>query len=115
MAGKMLPAGPESLRRFTKESLARIEKRAEEEKVRKEKQIEVLEDVVLKPNIGLEAGKNLPLIYGDPPPELIGVPLEDLDPFYSTQQVTCGSSETGWPNSVALSEFVISFLSVFQD
>lgn len=86
MAGKMLPAGPESLRRFTKESLARIEKRAEEEKVRKEKQIEVLEDVVLKPNIGLEAGKNLPLIYGDPPPELIGVPLEDLDPFYSTQQ-----------------------------
>ncbi|XP_044153723.1 sodium channel protein type 4 subunit alpha isoform X2 [Bufo gargarizans] len=86
MAIKMLPPGPDSLQRFTKESIAKVEKRIEEEEIRKAKQIEVLEDVVLKPNIGLEAGKNLPLIYGDPPPELIGVPLEDLDPFYSNQK-----------------------------
>ncbi|XP_071967229.1 sodium channel protein type 4 subunit alpha [Engystomops pustulosus] len=86
MAGKMLPPGPDSLRRFTKESLAKIEKRIEEEEIRKAKNIELLEDVVLKPNNGLEAGKNLPLIYGDPPPELIGVPLEDLDPFYKNQK-----------------------------
>ncbi|XP_075701879.1 sodium channel protein type 4 subunit alpha isoform X3 [Rhinoderma darwinii] len=86
MAGKMLPPGPDSLRRLTRESLAKIEKRFEEEKIRKAKQIEVLEDAVLKPNNGLEAGKSLPLIYGDPPSELIGVPLEDLDPFYSTQK-----------------------------
>ncbi|XP_075032982.1 sodium channel protein type 4 subunit alpha isoform X2 [Mixophyes fleayi] len=86
MAGKMLPAGPDSLRRFTKESLAKIEKLFEEEQIRKAKQIEVLDDQVLKPNNGLEAGKSLPLIYGDPPSELIGVPLEDLDPFYGTQK-----------------------------
>ncbi|XP_041432758.1 sodium channel protein type 4 subunit alpha [Xenopus laevis] len=86
MAGKMRPPGPESLRPFTRESLAAIEKRIEEEVARKAKQIEVLEGRVPKPNNGLEAGKNLPLIYGDPPPELIGVPLEELDYFYDTQK-----------------------------
>ncbi|KAM4691947.1 sodium channel protein type 4 subunit alpha-like [Rhinophrynus dorsalis] len=86
MAAKMLPPGPESLRPFTRESFAAIEKRIEEEKIRQSKQIEVLEEQILKPNNGLEAGKNLPLIYGDPAPELIGVPLEDLDPFYRTQK-----------------------------
>ncbi|NXY14967.1 SCN4A protein, partial [Atrichornis clamosus] len=40
-----------------------------------------------KPSSDLEAGKNLPLIYGDPPPELIGTPLEDLDPFYKDKKV----------------------------
>ncbi|NXJ12970.1 SCN4A protein, partial [Odontophorus gujanensis] len=40
-----------------------------------------------KPNSDLEAGKNLPLIYGDPPLELIGTPLEDLDPFYKDKKV----------------------------
>ncbi|KFV56607.1 Sodium channel protein type 2 subunit alpha, partial [Gavia stellata] len=29
---------------------------------------------------------NLPLIYGDPPLELIGTPLEDLDPFYKDKK-----------------------------
>lgn len=45
------------------------------------------------PNTDLEAGKNLPFIFGDPPPELLNTPLEDLDPFYRTQKVserTCG-------------------------
>ncbi|XP_075206412.1 sodium channel protein type 4 subunit alpha [Anomaloglossus baeobatrachus] len=86
MAGKMHPPGPDSLRRFTKETIAKIEKTIEEEEIRKAKQIEVLDEVVRKPNNGLEAGKSLPLIYGDPPPELIGVALEDLDPFYSNQK-----------------------------
>ncbi|KFP04767.1 Sodium channel protein type 4 subunit alpha, partial [Calypte anna] len=40
-----------------------------------------------KPSTDLEAGKNLPLIYGDPPPELVGTPLEDLDPFYKDKKV----------------------------
>ncbi|NWZ55021.1 SCN4A protein, partial [Haliaeetus albicilla] len=40
-----------------------------------------------KPRRDLEAGKNLPLIYGDPPLELIGTPLEDLDPFYKDKKV----------------------------
>ncbi|XP_053555693.1 sodium channel protein type 4 subunit alpha [Bombina bombina] len=86
MAGKILPPGPERLQPFTRESLAAIEKRIEEEHIRKEKQIEVLDDVISAPNNGLEAGKSLPLIYGDPPPALIGVPMEDLDPFYSNQK-----------------------------
>uniref|UniRef100_A0A672LWW3 Sodium channel protein type 2 subunit alpha-like n=1 Tax=Sinocyclocheilus grahami TaxID=75366 RepID=A0A672LWW3_SINGR len=30
----------------------------------------------------LEAGKQLPRIFGDIPPGLVGVPLEDIDPFY---------------------------------
>ncbi|KFP29530.1 Sodium channel protein type 4 subunit alpha, partial [Colius striatus] len=37
-----------------------------------------------KPSSDLEAGKNLPLIYGDPPP---GLGLEDLDPFYKDKMV----------------------------
>ncbi|XP_068119166.1 sodium channel protein type 4 subunit alpha [Hyperolius riggenbachi] len=87
MAGKIIPPGPDSLRRFTRESLEKIEKRIEDEQIRKEKGIELLEDeVIRKPNNGLEAGKSLPLIYGDPPSELIGVPLEDLDPFYANQK-----------------------------
>lgn len=87
MAGKRLPPGPDSLRPFTRESLAKIEKRIEEERIRIEKNIEGFDDIVLKPNNGLEVGKNLPLIYGDPPSELIGIPLEDLDPFYQNQKV----------------------------
>ncbi|NXQ99305.1 SCN4A protein, partial [Sagittarius serpentarius] len=43
-----------------------------------------------KPSSDLEAGKNLPLIYGDPPLELIGTPLEDLDPFYKDKKISLG-------------------------
>ncbi|KAM8946294.1 sodium channel protein type 4 subunit alpha [Pelodytes ibericus] len=86
MAIKMLPPGPDSLQPFTREYLAAIEKNIEEDLIRKAKQIEVLDEQVQKPNNGLEAGKNLPLIYGDPPSELIGQPLQDLDPFYNTQK-----------------------------
>ncbi|TKS72890.1 Sodium channel protein type 4 subunit alpha B [Collichthys lucidus] len=34
----------------------------------------------------LEAGKPLPFIYGDPPPELLYTPLEELDPYYQSQK-----------------------------
>ncbi|EPY86847.1 hypothetical protein CB1_000295004 [Camelus ferus] len=34
----------------------------------------------------VRASKKLPDLYGNPPRELIGEPLEDLDPFYSTQK-----------------------------
>ncbi|XP_069094186.1 sodium channel protein type 4 subunit alpha [Pleurodeles waltl] len=86
MATQMLPPGPDSLKPFTRESLAAIEKRIADDLVRKAKQIEVLEENLPKPNNGLEAGKNLPLIYGDPPPSVIAVPLEDLDPYYRNQK-----------------------------
>uniref|UniRef100_A0A8C4M6N3 Sodium channel protein n=1 Tax=Equus asinus asinus TaxID=83772 RepID=A0A8C4M6N3_EQUAS len=76
-----------SLRPFTRESLAAIERRALEEEARlqRNKQMEI-QETERKPRSDLEAGKNLPLIYGDPPPEVIGIPLEDLDPYYSDKK-----------------------------
>uniref|UniRef100_A0A8C0WC14 Ion transport domain-containing protein n=1 Tax=Castor canadensis TaxID=51338 RepID=A0A8C0WC14_CASCN len=83
----LVPLGPDCLRPFTRESLAAIERRAIEEEARlqKNKQKEI-EEPERKPRSDLEAGKNLPLIYGDPPPEIIGIPLEDLDPYYSDKK-----------------------------
>ena len=84
----VVPLGPGSLRPFTRESLAAIERRVLEEEARqlRNKQMEI-EDTERKPRSDMEAGKNLPLIYGDPPPEVIGIPLEDLDPYYSDKKV----------------------------
>ncbi|XP_009869724.1 PREDICTED: sodium channel protein type 7 subunit alpha [Apaloderma vittatum] len=48
--------------------------------------MELPEEEEIKPSSDLEAGKNLPLIYGDPPLELVGIPLEDLDPFYKDKK-----------------------------
>uniref|UniRef100_A0A3P9ARU7 Ion transport domain-containing protein n=1 Tax=Maylandia zebra TaxID=106582 RepID=A0A3P9ARU7_9CICH len=39
-----------------------------------------------KPAAHLETGKSLPLIYGDLPPQLLNIPLEDLDPFYQSRK-----------------------------
>ncbi|XP_040392961.1 sodium channel protein type 4 subunit alpha [Cygnus olor] len=88
MAGLPHIPGPENLRPFTPESLAAIEQRiAEAEALKvKRQQVELPEEEELKPSSDLEAGKNLPLIYGDPPMELIGTPLEDLDPFYKDKK-----------------------------
>uniref|UniRef100_U3CQG5 Sodium channel protein n=1 Tax=Callithrix jacchus TaxID=9483 RepID=U3CQG5_CALJA len=79
----LVPPGPESFRLFTRESLAAIEKRAAEEKAQKPKKEQDNDDENKpKPNSDLEAGKNLPFIYGDIPPEMVSEPLEDLDPYY---------------------------------
>ncbi|XP_065278577.1 sodium channel protein type 4 subunit alpha [Emys orbicularis] len=80
--------GPDSLRPFTRESLAAIEQRIAEAEALKIKQqhVEVHEEEELKASSDLEAGKPLPRIYGDLPPALIGVPLEDLDPFYNDKK-----------------------------
>uniref|UniRef100_A0A673IHJ6 Sodium channel protein n=1 Tax=Sinocyclocheilus rhinocerous TaxID=307959 RepID=A0A673IHJ6_9TELE len=84
MAAILFPPGHDSLHRFTRESLAGIEQRIIEEKARNAKQYqEDLGDVEpLKSRADLEAGKQLPRIFGDIPPGLVGVPLEDIDPFY---------------------------------
>lgn len=84
----VVPLGPESLRPFTRESQAAIERRVMEEEARQQrnKQMEI-EEPEQKPCSDLEAGKSLPLIYGDPPPEVIGIPLEELDPYYSDKKV----------------------------
>nr|XP_046263562.1 sodium channel protein type 4 subunit alpha B-like [Scatophagus argus] len=90
MAAMLLPTGPDGLRRFTRESLAALEQRIAEEQAKNAK---VCHDAhrntePSKPRPDLEAGKQLPRIYGDIPPELIGLPLEDIDPFYYKNQRT---------------------------
>uniref|UniRef100_A0A8C4J9T7 SCN8A protein n=1 Tax=Dromaius novaehollandiae TaxID=8790 RepID=A0A8C4J9T7_DRONO len=93
MAARLLaPPGPDSFKPFTPESLANIEKRIAEEKKKRPKQDSSHrdddEDSKPKPNSDLEAGKNLPFIYGDIPKGLVAVPLEDFDPYYMTQKVS---------------------------
>ncbi|KAK2821990.1 hypothetical protein Q5P01_022055 [Channa striata] len=84
MAAMLLPTGPDGLRRFTRESLAALEQRIAEERAKNAKGGHETHrnTETPKPSVDLEAGKQLPRIYGEIPPELIGVPLEDIDPFY---------------------------------
>ncbi|XP_013771201.1 sodium channel protein type 5 subunit alpha-like [Pundamilia nyererei] len=84
MAGCVFPMGPESFQRFTPDSLAAIEQRIAQEEARRNKHYqEDLGDVeLLRPRPDLEAGKQLPRIFADIPSHLVGVPLEDIDPYY---------------------------------
>lgn len=84
MAAMLLPTGPDGLRRFTRESLAALEQRIAAEQAKNAKDChEVHKNAEPpKPRLDLEAGKQLPRIFGDIPPELIGVPLDDIDPFF---------------------------------
>ncbi|XP_069021396.1 sodium channel protein type 4 subunit alpha B isoform X2 [Embiotoca jacksoni] len=90
MAPLLPPVGVEVFRRFTPASLEEAQRRHEaeekEQQRRKEKNIEIAEENLPKPASDLEAGKPLPFIYGDPPPELLNTPLEELDPFYQSQK-----------------------------
>ncbi|KAG5285832.1 hypothetical protein AALO_G00007970 [Alosa alosa] len=88
MAAVLLPSGQESLRRFTRESLAAIEQRVQQEQAKRAKDYqEDLGDVEApKPRADLEAGKGLPRIFGDIPMGLVGAPLEDIDPYYKNQK-----------------------------
>lgn len=88
MATLLFPPGPDSLHRFTRESLAGIEQRIAEEEAQNAREYqEDLGDVEpLKVRPDLEAGKQLPRIFGDIPSELVGVPLEDIDPYYFQNQ-----------------------------
>ncbi|KAF4026419.1 hypothetical protein G4228_018492 [Cervus hanglu yarkandensis] len=78
----LVPPGPDSFNFFTRESLAAIERRIAEEKAKNPKPDKKDDEHGPKPNSDLEAGKNLPFIYGDVPPEMVSEPLEDLDPYY---------------------------------
>ncbi|EPQ03449.1 Sodium channel protein type 3 subunit alpha [Myotis brandtii] len=82
----LVPPGPESFRLFTRDSLAAIEKRAAEEKAKNPKREQDDDENKPKPNGDLEAGKNLPFIYGDIPPGMVSEPLEDLDPYYISKK-----------------------------
>uniref|UniRef100_A0A669CVS7 Sodium channel protein n=1 Tax=Oreochromis niloticus TaxID=8128 RepID=A0A669CVS7_ORENI len=87
MAAMLLPTGPDGLRRFTRESFAALEQRIAEEQAKNAKGAQKYAEPP-KPRVDLEAGKQLPRIFGDIPQELIGVPLEDIDPFYYKNQRT---------------------------
>ncbi|XP_075000352.1 sodium channel protein type 5 subunit alpha isoform X3 [Calonectris borealis] len=89
MADFLLPPGTNSFHRFTPESLAAIEKRIAEKLARNAKQEyreQLGEEEKPQPQFDLQACKKLPEIYGTVPPELIGEPLEDLDPFYNDRK-----------------------------
>ena len=88
MAAILLPTGPDGVRRFTRQSLAALQQRISEERSRSTRDYkEDLGNVEApRPRPDLEAGKQLPRIYGDPPSTLVGVPLEDIDPFYFQNQ-----------------------------
>nr|XP_015812914.2 sodium channel protein type 4 subunit alpha [Nothobranchius furzeri] len=90
MAPMLLPTGPDGLRRFTRESLAALERRIAEEQAKSTKDGSEAQKNAEppKPRADLEAGKQLPRIFGDIPTELVGVPLEDIDPFYYKNQKT---------------------------
>ncbi|XP_046732704.1 LOW QUALITY PROTEIN: sodium channel protein type 4 subunit alpha B-like [Silurus meridionalis] len=89
MATILLPTGSDGLRPFTHESLMDIEHRIAEEQAKNSKDSQnYVKAVHPKPQADLEAGKMLPRIFGDIPAGLVGVPLEDIDPFYFNNQKT---------------------------
>uniref|UniRef100_A0A7N4PB83 Uncharacterized protein n=1 Tax=Sarcophilus harrisii TaxID=9305 RepID=A0A7N4PB83_SARHA len=83
------PPGPESFVYFTRQSLALIEQRISEGKSKEPKEEKTDEEEEgPKPSSDLEAGKQLPFIYGDIPPGMVSEPLEDMDPFYMDKKVS---------------------------
>ncbi|XP_064202786.1 sodium channel protein type 4 subunit alpha-like isoform X4 [Anguilla rostrata] len=91
MAATLLPTVPAGLCRFTCESLAALEQRIAEEQAanateNKEEDSRPVE--APSPSTDLEAGKQLPRIFEHIPPGLVGVPLEDIDPFYFKNKKT---------------------------
>ncbi|KAF3824409.1 hypothetical protein GH733_008694, partial [Mirounga leonina] len=81
------PPGPQSFVYFTKQSLALIEQRIAEGKTKEPKEEKKDDDEEgPRPSSDLEAGKQLPFIYGDIPPGMVSEPLEDLDPYYADKK-----------------------------
>nr|XP_051691510.1 sodium channel protein type 11 subunit alpha isoform X1 [Oryctolagus cuniculus]XP_051691511.1 sodium channel protein type 11 subunit alpha isoform X1 [Oryctolagus cuniculus]XP_051691512.1 sodium channel protein type 11 subunit alpha isoform X1 [Oryctolagus cuniculus]XP_051691513.1 sodium channel protein type 11 subunit alpha isoform X1 [Oryctolagus cuniculus]XP_051691514.1 sodium channel protein type 11 subunit alpha isoform X1 [Oryctolagus cuniculus]XP_051691515.1 sodium channel protein ty len=75
----------QNFRPFTSDSLAAIEKRLiiqKEQSKSRDKTGGAGGEPQPRPQLDLKASRKLPKLYGNIPPELIGKPLEDLDPFY---------------------------------
>lgn len=111
----MAPPGPDSFKAFTRESLAAIEKRIAEEKKKKPSKPDSShrdddEENKPAPNSDLEAGKSLPFIYGDVNPNLIAVPIEDLDPFYLNKKtfIVLNKGKTIFRFSATPSMYILS-------
>uniref|UniRef100_G3TLD9 Sodium channel protein n=1 Tax=Loxodonta africana TaxID=9785 RepID=G3TLD9_LOXAF len=79
-----------NFRRFTPESLVEIEKQIAAEQAAKKARDKHREqkdkEEKPRPQLNLKACNQLPRFYGELPKELVGEPLEDLDPFYSTHR-----------------------------
>ncbi|KAF5893921.1 sodium channel protein type 4 subunit alpha B-like isoform X2, partial [Clarias magur] len=107
----LFPDAGNVLRRFTPESLAECERLKAEENaeaaLRKAQNIEIPEEELPKPSKDLEVGKSLPFIYGDPPPELLNVPLEELDPYYKSKKTFIVISKGNTINSKLFSMFIM--------
>ncbi|XP_016296401.1 sodium channel protein type 4 subunit alpha A-like [Sinocyclocheilus anshuiensis] len=84
MASLLPPTGNNIFHRFTPESLVEIDRLIQERSTKED--VEGVEEEPQAPSSDLEAGKCLPMIYGDPPVDLLNTPLEDIDPFYKTQK-----------------------------
>ncbi|NWQ66466.1 SCN5A protein, partial [Neopipo cinnamomea] len=84
---EFLLLGKNNFRKFTQESLAAIRKRIAAKKNRRRNTIEQKPEEKPRPQLDLKAFQKLPALYGNPPPELIGEPLEDLDPYYKDHKV----------------------------
>ncbi|KAJ8337206.1 hypothetical protein SKAU_G00384260 [Synaphobranchus kaupii] len=91
MAAALLPTGPEGLCRFTRESLAALEQRIAAERAgnaKESKEEDAENEERPSPRTDLEAGKQLPRIFRHIPPGLVGIPLDDIDPFYFKNKKT---------------------------
>lgn len=91
------PSETNRFRRFTPESLAAIEerianKKKEQVKVKGKNKDQGAEEDKLTPQLDLKICKTLPSLYGDIPAELVGEPLEDLDPYYNDHKVKTSQS-----------------------
>ncbi|NWX24747.1 SCN5A protein, partial [Aegotheles bennettii] len=86
MAEFLLP-GTNNFRKLTHESLAAIEKRIAAKKTCRRNTIDQKPEEKPRPQLDLKAFQKLPALYGNPPPELIGEPLEDLDPYYKDRKI----------------------------
>ncbi|NXR04654.1 SCN5A protein, partial [Sagittarius serpentarius] len=86
MAEFLLP-GTNNFRKFTYESLAAIEKRIAAKRNCRRNTTDQKPKEKPRPQLDLKAFQKLPALYGNPPPELIGEPLEDLDPYYKDRKI----------------------------
>ncbi|XP_074942363.1 sodium channel protein type 5 subunit alpha-like [Phalacrocorax aristotelis] len=86
MAEFLLP-GTNNFHKFTYESLAAIEKRIAAKRNCRRNTTDQKAEEKPRPQLDLKAFQKLPALYGNPPPELIGEPLEDLDPYYKDRKI----------------------------
>uniref|UniRef100_A0A8C5IN58 Sodium channel protein n=1 Tax=Junco hyemalis TaxID=40217 RepID=A0A8C5IN58_JUNHY len=84
---EFLGPGTNNFRRFTQESLAAIKNRIAAKKKCPKSTTEQKPEEKDRPQLDLKAFQKLPALYGNPPPELIGEPLEDVDPYYKDHKV----------------------------